>query len=561
MNDEYKKQFEWYKKLGFSDEEAKKKADDAMISLSRMQQNQTYVTQARPSWEHNPNVITLQQKKQQDKLQQQKQDQANALTFGWTPHRNDIASEVGAQDISMNMLGAVAGEGLLQGAPRLLAEILGHTNFGRALYVNRALNEAVEATPSYITTARESLPIVTEGAPVSPFRIGVRDNMQLLQRSPKVISMTERLGLPKGVRGNLTRIQKEALEDLEWYIENGQYRQHPKWNGQEIEWQSKVDPNTMQIFSDFRTTPKKGVYWGASRQGGVFRASVDAGEGTAQIEPFTLTTGDKVKLTPPAVETGDYSLSTTLSPDIMKKFWPLVQMTRKPCTYFSGDQIEAPLGAQLIRTYQNIQREPYTMTYPTWFDPKIGDIIRIPNSKPFPRRRNSLNDIIKNLFQNYKWAEIGDNVDGLSPDSYMAILKQGQRPGYRLRFNINEPMTGWNNTAVQNKWLYDLFEKTKTGEVPQEEFISQFNEWVKPYNGMEARIIKNEEGQSIIGIPHPFVFKEKKGGSIHINPKNKGKFTETKKRTGKTTEELTHSKNPLTRKRAIFAQNAKKWKH
>lgn len=29
----------------------------------------------------------------------------------------------------------------------------------------------------------------------------------------------------------------------------------------------------------------------------------------------------------------------------------------------------------------------------------------------------------------------------------------------------------------------------------------------------------------------------------------------------KTTEELTHSKNPLTRKRAIFAQNAAKWKH
>lgn len=52
-----------------------------------------------------------------------------------------------------------------------------------------------------------------------------------------------------------------------------------------------------------------------------------------------------------------------------------------------------------------------------------------------------------------------------------------------------------------------------------------------------------------------------KGGSIHIDPKNKGKFTETKRRTGKTTEELTHSKNPLTRKRAIFAQNAKKWKH
>lgn len=48
---------------------------------------------------------------------------------------------------------------------------------------------------------------------------------------------------------------------------------------------------------------------------------------------------------------------------------------------------------------------------------------------------------------------------------------------------------------------------------------------------------------------------------IHINPANRGKFNATKKRTGKTTEQLTHSKNPLTRKRAIFAQNARKWKH
>ena len=46
---------------------------------------------------------------------------------------------------------------------------------------------------------------------------------------------------------------------------------------------------------------------------------------------------------------------------------------------------------------------------------------------------------------------------------------------------------------------------------------------------------------------------------IHIKDKNKGKFNATKKRTGKSTEELTHSKNPLTRKRAIFAQNAAKW--
>ena len=50
-----------------------------------------------------------------------------------------------------------------------------------------------------------------------------------------------------------------------------------------------------------------------------------------------------------------------------------------------------------------------------------------------------------------------------------------------------------------------------------------------------------------------------KNGGIHIKKKNRGKFNETKKRTGKSTEELTHSKNPITRKRAIFAQNAAKW--
>lgn len=55
--------------------------------------------------------------------------------------------------------------------------------------------------------------------------------------------------------------------------------------------------------------------------------------------------------------------------------------------------------------------------------------------------------------------------------------------------------------------------------------------------------------------------KSKKARSgIYIKPENKGKFNATKKRTGKSTEELTHSTNPVTKKRAVFAQNAAKWK-
>lgn len=49
--------------------------------------------------------------------------------------------------------------------------------------------------------------------------------------------------------------------------------------------------------------------------------------------------------------------------------------------------------------------------------------------------------------------------------------------------------------------------------------------------------------------------------AIHIKKENRGKFTATKKRTGKTTEQLTHSKNLITKRRAIFAQNAKRWNH
>ena len=76
-----------------------------------------------------------------------------------------------------------------------------------------------------------------------------------------------------------------------------------------------------------------------------------------------------------------------------------------------------------------------------------------------------------------------------------------------------------------------------------------------PLAGGTALLGYNSLGQPID------TYKHGKDSGIHINPKNRGKFNALKKRTGKTTEQLTHSKNPLTRKRAIFAQNAKKWKH
>ena len=71
---------------------------------------------------------------------------------------------------------------------------------------------------------------------------------------------------------------------------------------------------------------------------------------------------------------------------------------------------------------------------------------------------------------------------------------------------------------------------------------------------VKAIIAKGGDPMVILNVDVP----EAKSG-IHIKPENRGKFNATKKRTGKSTEELTHSKNPLTRKRAIFAQNSAKW--
>ena len=59
-----------------------------------------------------------------------------------------------------------------------------------------------------------------------------------------------------------------------------------------------------------------------------------------------------------------------------------------------------------------------------------------------------------------------------------------------------------------------------------------------------------------------FIPKFKKGNKIYIKKKNRGKFTEYCG--GKVTDECIqrgkNSSNPAIRKRAIFAQNSRKWK-
>lgn len=59
----------------------------------------------------------------------------------------------------------------------------------------------------------------------------------------------------------------------------------------------------------------------------------------------------------------------------------------------------------------------------------------------------------------------------------------------------------------------------------------------------------------------------KNGSGIHIKPENRGKFTASAKRAGKSVQEhardilRSSTATPLQKKRANFARNAAKWKH
>lgn len=70
------------------------------------------------------------------------------------------------------------------------------------------------------------------------------------------------------------------------------------------------------------------------------------------------------------------------------------------------------------------------------------------------------------------------------------------------------------------------------------------------------------------GLYQKFIELFKKGGGIHINPKNKGKFTASAKRAGMGVQEFAHhvlankEKYSTTQiRRANFARNSKRFKH
>ena len=359
-------------------------------------------------------------------------------------------------------------------------------------------------------------------------------SLKFFERKPSRISFAERVGVSKSDRGNLNQFQKDALEDLEQYINSGQYRQLPTINMETAEpsWVSRRGSVSAlkQLIDD--GIPSSGRNsWAWNRPNGGTYELVTDGNGNFGIgynsyrmfdvsPEFNVRVGEasagsakhgysKIFLTAPKndarhfiTETPEQELakktlietqSPRINKNIMRDFWSGVQQSLRPGAYLSGDEGMLPKGATLIRQFKELSSKGYR---------------RDNNGNIIGSGRTNWEDIRNSLMRPEKWKR---REDGLSTDSYLALLKQANRENspYYLRYSP-DGFTTFNSQSIDNKFISDLLEKTKTGEATQQEFLDAFHNWVSPYGGMDAKIVNGE-----IVVPHPFLYKKKQGGKIN----------------------------------------------
>lgn len=165
---------------------------------------------------------------------------------------------------------------------------------------------------------------------------------------------------------------------------------------------------------------------------------------------------------------------------------------------------------------------------------------------------------IDNSLRTMKNGKYSLTADTLSMGPRLALLDIGHNVKTSNRKNLPEK---WPSLVdyIANGNLDKAKKETYSGSNRRQKMRNQlltYDKDIKVTNFSNGGIISTP----VKGIDYT-ALKFASGGSIHIKPENRGKFTATMKRTGKTAEEFSHSSNPLTRKRATFALNARKWHH
>ena len=91
----------------------------------------------------------------------------------------------------------------------------------------------------------------------------------------------------------------------------------------------------------------------------------------------------------------------------------------------------------------------------------------------------------------------------------------------------------------------------------------KFAQWCNDYSNVVAALTIGGAATAAATMPEYADGKLPgyKNGKIHIKPANRGKFTALKKRTGHSASWFKENGTPAQKKMAVFALNAKKWKH
>lgn len=369
-------------------------------------------------------------------------------------------------------------------------------NTGRNYLISRELNRAVKKFDGTVGD-RFSIPdkrIVVNESSAKP----VFGNKHIFNTRSSKLTEAERLGIPKGDRGNLTEAQKQAIEDLEQYVNSGQFRQtfnyDEGWTTKDklsIQEQARQE-GIKQRGPFIKVQNEEGtgiIAYSPSKNAAVYTSRMfqkPEGWGWAPGEANMLidgTNGHKIILTAPKVDaqgiviTNDVAklsldqLPMTIDPKIVKDFWINVRRVQRPGTYLSGDNAELPLGNNLIEAFKN---------------KKLHNVYFMENGK------------------------VGSVRRGLSPDSYSSIIRQGNRDG-SLRWG--EGFDEWTNSAVKNRHIYDAWKKLKDGTITNSEYEKIFNDWAYSIGGKPLKWIDNN-GEMIPIHPHPYIYAKKSGGSL-----------------------------------------------
>ena len=364
-------------------------------------------------------------------------------------------------------------------------------------------------------------------SPNASYKSLVMENQPIMSSS-KGLTLAEKLGIPKSERGKLTQDQIDALTDLYWWKTQGRFKNRFGFNPttDTFRWSTKLSeaevpgvkaiidaggkpshmggPITLSnTFGNFTVWPGKNAK---------FSANFPIPEGMKWGPGDTTTMlvdshGHEMKfiLTSPKVDAIDNDLPqtiidmlpNTIDKNIMKRYWSKNREMIRPGTYLSGDNGRSPLGAVAMRKFDSSKS----------IEPAISDILHF---------KTALDHTIR---------------QGLSPDSWSTLVRQGSRPGMELRWGSS--FQKWNPSAVKNKPIYDAWVRMKNGEITPEEYKKVFDAWSLPQGGRPLEVVRipskvqtvtdnngtvktiTTEPCTYVNIPHPYILYKKQGGKIN----------------------------------------------